>query len=223
MADLSSPPARTPLLVATRAGGLKGYLDTALGWACAALMGASVVNVLWQVFTRFVLGSPSGFTDELARYLLIWLGLLGAAYAVGQRMHLAIDLLPRSLDPQDGKPGRPKARAVLGIVLQGAVLAFALGVMVYGGARLVGLVTVLGQRSAALSAPLGAVYSVLPLSGALIALYAGLDIAQHVAVLAGRAAPLGADPSGAEAFTAANAPGTLPEAPGRLPHPAPRA
>ena len=68
-------------------------------------MGASVANVLWQVYHALrARASPSGFTDELARYLLIWLGLLGAAYAVGQRMHLAIDLLPRALD------ARPRAQ-----------------------------------------------------------------------------------------------------------------
>ncbi|MEM7788158.1 MAG: TRAP transporter small permease [Bacteroidota bacterium] len=188
------------LLHATDDGGLKGAVDRALAWACAALMGASVVNVTWQVVARFA-GIPSGFTDELARFLLIWLGLLGAAYAVGQRMHLAIDLLPRALD------GRPKARAALGVVLQGAILLFALGVMVYGGGNLVRLVTLLGQRSAALGVSLGAVYSVLPLAGAVISFYAALAIAAYVRLLTGRGAPEAVpEESGQTAFTAANRP-----------------
>ncbi len=190
------------LLRATPDGGFKGTLDRALAWACVALMGLSVVNVLWQVVTRFVLGNPSGFTDELARFLLIWLGMIGAAYAVGQRMHLAIDLLPRVLD------GRPKARAALGVFLQGAILAFALGVMVYGGGNLVRLTTLLAQRSAALGVSLGAVYSVLPIAGAVIALYAGLGIAGHVRVLTGSRPP-GADViegSGQDELTVANDP-----------------
>ena len=188
-----------PLLRATDDGGLKGAVDRLLAWACVALMGASVLNVVWQVVTRFVLGSPSGFTDELARFLLIWLGLLGAAYAVGQRMHLAIDLLPRALEP------RPKARAALGVVLQGAVFAFAAGVMVYGGGNLVRLTTLLEQRSAALGVSLGAVYSVLPLAGAVIAFYSALAIAQYVRVLGG-GEMRGPDPDGssAESFAAAN-------------------
>ena len=195
------------LLRATRDGGLKGALDRALAWACVGLMGLSVVNVLWQVVTRFLLGSPSGFTDELARFLLIWLGMLGAAYAVGQRMHLAIDLLPRALEE------RPRAHAALGVVLQGAVLAFALGVMVYGGGNLVRLVSLLGQRSAALGVSLGAVYSVLPVAGAAIALYTGLGVAGHLRALGGRAAPP-AEGSGLDEFTAANAPpGGPPDAP----------
>ena len=197
-----------PILRATRDRGVKAAVDRALAWACVALMAASVVNVTWQVVARFVLGTPSGFTDELARFLLIWLGMLGAAYAAGQRMHLAIDLIPRALDD------RPRARAVLGLFLQGAVLAFAVGVMVVGGGNLVRLVTLLGQQSAALGVSLGAVYTVLPLAGAVIAFYAALALAQYVRVL--RGGPLGVDPdgSGAEAFAAANkAPsGTLADA-----------
>lgn len=184
-----------PLLRATADGGLKGLVDRALAWLCVVLMGASVLNVTWQVVTRFVLGSPSGFTDELARFLLIWLGMIGAAYAVGQRMHLAIDLLPRALD------SKPKARAALGIVLQGCVLLFAAGVMLYGGGNLVRITTLLAQRSAALGAPLGAVYTVLPLAGAVIAFYTLHAMAQYVGVLRGRGLH-GADPDGssAEAF-----------------------
>ena len=190
-----------PLLRATEDGGLKGRVDTVLGWAVAGLMGISVVNVLWQVFTRFVLGSPSGFTDEAARFLLIWVGLLGAAYASGQKMHLAIDLLPRALGKRGAGGRAGRGGHVLGAVIEGAVLAFALGAMVYGGAHLVRLTTVLEQVSAALGAPLGAVYSVLPISGLLVAFYAALALADHVRALRGRPARLAeTDRATAEAF-----------------------
>ena len=58
------------------------------------IMGLMVLNVLWQVSSRFLLGSPSSFTDELARFLLIWIGILGAAYVSGKNMHVAINVLP---------------------------------------------------------------------------------------------------------------------------------
>jgi TRAP-type C4-dicarboxylate transport system permease small subunit len=151
---------------------VKTATDTALGWALVVLMGAAVVNVLWQVFTRFVVGNPSSFTDELARYLLIWVGLLGAAYAGGQRMHLAIDLLPTKL--------KGRARHALGVFIEACVFAFALFVMVIGGMKLVSLTLLLGQTSAALQLPLGYVYLVLPLCGLLLMFYAGLFMAEHV-------------------------------------------
>ena len=145
---------------------LKARVDWVVGWALVALMGVSVVNVLWQVFTRFVLGAPSSFTEELARFLLIWIGVLGAAYCVGQQAHLALELLPEKLE------GR--RRDVLEVFIQGVVLLFALGVMVIGGGRLVWVQLQLGQTSPALGWPLGLVYLVLPLSGLLIAFYSGV-------------------------------------------------
>lgn len=153
----------------------KASVDRLLGAVVATLMGVLVLDVLWQVFTRFVLQNPSSFTDELARYLLIWVGLLGAAYAMGQRLHLAIDLLPTRLS------GR--GRHVLGIIIEFAVLVFAVTVMVVGGARLVGLTLLLRQTSAALQLPLGVVYTVLPISGVLISIYALFFIGEHVQAL----------------------------------------
>ena len=176
MTDSSHP--RAPLLVASTDVGAKRRVDTVLGWAVAVLMGLSVVNVLWQVFTRFVLGDPSEFTDELSRYLLIWVGLLGAAYAAGQRLHLAVDLLPQALT------GRNKQALETGI--QACILVFALGVMVWGGSVLVHLTWSLGQTSAVLGLPLAVVYAVVPISGALIAYYAAVAMADHVRLFRNR-------------------------------------
>ena len=136
-------------------------------------MAVSVVNVLWQVFTRFVLSDPSSYTEELARYLLIWIGLLGAAYASARLLHLAIDLLPRRLS---GTPG-----IVVDLAVSTCVLAFAVAVLFVGGLRLVALTLSLGQTSAALGIPIGWVYLVLPLSGLLIAGFALRDIRRLVA------------------------------------------
>jgi TRAP-type C4-dicarboxylate transport system permease small subunit len=138
-------------------------VDRALGWILVVLMGVAVANVLWQVFTRFVLGDPSSFTDELARYLLIWIGLLGASYAAGMQMHLAIDLLRSKLT------GRP--RFYVGVLIEACIFLFALSVLVIGGIHLVALTLTLGQTSAALHVHLGYVYLALPLSGLLMMFY----------------------------------------------------
>ena len=79
---------------------LRQKIDKILGTTLSFIMAVMVVNVLWQVFTRFVIGSPSSFTDELARYLMIWVGVLGAAYISGRNMHVAIDLLPTKLNKE---------------------------------------------------------------------------------------------------------------------------
>lgn len=139
-----------------------------LEWTLIVLMGASVLNVLWQVFTRFVIQNPSSYTEEMARFLLIWVGLLAAAYGVGTRSHLAIDLLPMKLE------GR--RRQWLEIWIQVSVFVFALFIMVVGGFRLVTTMLYLEQTSAALGLKLGYVYLVLPISGILILYYATIHV-----------------------------------------------
>lgn len=151
---------------------IKQGLDRVLAAIVSTLLAALVIDVVWQVITRFLLPQPSSFTDELARFLLIWVGLLGAAYASGQRLHLAIDLVSDRLSP--------RRRQLLGVVIECVVLSFAVGVMLIGGAKLVSLTLLLGQTSAAMGVPLGYVYSVLPLSGAIMAFYALFFIREHL-------------------------------------------
>ena len=145
---------------------LKQFLDRLLERALIVLMGIMVLNVLWQVATRFILSSPSAYTDELARYGLIWVALVGSAYAAGQRMHLAIDYFTRNFS------GRTKMVSELFIQLN--IMLFALFVLVIGGVRLVSITLTLGQVSAALQINLGYVYMVVPVSGLLIVIYAGI-------------------------------------------------
>ena len=142
---------------------MKTNIDKYLGIFLSFLMAIITLDVLWGVFTRYALGGQASWTEELARFLLIWIGILGAAYASGQKMHLAIDLLEPKLNP--------KGQKRLAITIAALIIFFALTVMVIGGARLVYITQILQQRSAALQIPMAIVYSVLPLSGILIIYY----------------------------------------------------
>lgn len=162
--------------------GLRRGIDRVLAGALIVLMAAAVINVLWQVITRWVLDNPSSYTEELARYLLIWIGLLGSAYAAGKKLHLAIDLVPSKLE------GR--SRHVIEVVIQLFIFLFAMSVMVVGGIRLMSLAIMMGQVSAALGISLGYVYVVLPLSGLLIAFYSVDAIYERVQAYRGKDADL---------------------------------
>jgi TRAP-type C4-dicarboxylate transport system permease small subunit len=142
---------------------LRHGLDWLLGSAICVLMGAMVLNVLWQVFTRFVLHNPSSFTEEAARYMMIWVGLLGSAYATGKKSHLALDLITAHL--------QGARKRVSELVIHSCVLLFALAVMIGGGGRLVWIQLSLGQESAALQLKLGYVYLAVPLAGVFIVIY----------------------------------------------------
>ena len=129
----------------------------------ATLMATMVMAVLWQVFTRFVLRDPSSITEELVRFGLIWLGLLGAAYGFGKRYHLAIDLLHRR-SSKSTKRG-------LDLVTHLLVIVFAFWVFVIGGSRLVDLTLAMGQTSAALEIERGYISLALPFSGLAMIFY----------------------------------------------------
>lgn len=136
---------------------VKRRVDRALEAVLATLMGAMVLVVLWQVVTRYVLQNPSSVTEELARFGMMWLGLLGASYGFGQKAHLAIEIVPRSQH--------------LDTFVTVAVATFALVILVIGGSRLVDATLALGQTSAALQLERGYIYLALPLSGLLVLFY----------------------------------------------------
>lgn len=133
---------------------------------------ALVLDVVFQVAARYLVKSPSSFTDELARFLLIWVGLFGAAYALGKNKHLAIDILPSKLH------GKKKRNLLIFINIM--VILFAFTVLVVGGIRLVFITLTLEQISAALGVQLGYIYLSLPLSGMFMIYYGIFDIFEIV-------------------------------------------
>ena len=139
-------------------------IDICLRWILVALAIFMVITVTWQVFSRYALRAPSSLTEEIARFQLIWLGLLGAVYTFRNRMHVGIDIFVSSLT------GKKRLAAELVSLI--AVLIFAAIILVYGGGRLVQLTHELNQTSAALGVKMSYIYSVIPVSGVLIGLYA---------------------------------------------------
>ena len=150
---------------------VRAQIDSILEKTLIVIMSFMVVNVLWQVFSRYILANPSSFTDELARYLMIWVGVLGAAYVVGKGNHVAITYFSEKLNPVNLKRVQ--------IIINLTILSFAILGMFIGGVRLVYITLVLEQLSPALKIPLGVVYAVIPLSGLLIIFYKVLDLKEQ--------------------------------------------
>ena len=142
---------------------LRNRIDRVLEVFLIFITSVLVIDVLWQVLSRYILSSPSSFTDELAGFLLLWVGVLGAAYVAGRQEHLAIDLLLQKASPKNQKR--------LIVIINFFILLFSLSVMVVGGVWLVITRFKFGVTSAALHLPLGYVYMVLPVSGLLIVYY----------------------------------------------------
>lgn len=138
-------------------------VDRALSVILVVMMALLVVDVTWQVLTRFILPQPSSFTEEVARFLLIWLGLLGGAYAYRLHSHLGFDLIVSKVS---------ESKAVLLFRICCVLVAcFAISVLIVGGSNLVFLTWSLGQHSAVLNIPMAYIYIVLPISGVLFLMY----------------------------------------------------
>ncbi|WP_066461380.1 TRAP transporter small permease [Sanguibacter suarezii] len=140
---------------------VKKGLDSALSWFCVVLFAVLVVDVSWQVFTRQVLNSPSGWSEELAKYVFIWLGLFGSALVFGERGHIYVDFAVKKLPA--------KVQYVVGLLMQVAILAFATLVLIYGGWQVTELAW--DQKLAGLPIAVGPLYLALPISGVLIVFY----------------------------------------------------
>jgi TRAP-type C4-dicarboxylate transport system permease small subunit len=150
----------------------KSKLDRFISTMLVVLMALMVINVTWQVVSRYVFQDPSSFTDELARYMLIWLGMFGSAYVAGKKEHLAIDILLTSLSSRN--------QMKLMVFIDACVLVFALTSMLIGGSNLVYITFILGQKSAALQIPLAYVYGIIPFSGLLVIYYQLVAMSQSI-------------------------------------------
>lgn len=139
---------------------MRKKIEKSLEWFLVFLMSILVLDVLWQVFSRYVLNAPSSYTDELAGFLLIWVGVLGAAYVAANREHLAIDLLLQRSSPE--------RKYKLEILIAVCIIIFSVTVLIIGGSWLAYTRFYLSVQSAAIGLPLGFVYLVLPISGILI-------------------------------------------------------
>lgn len=125
-----------------------------------------VVLTCWQVITRYILKSPSTWSEELVSYLFAWMSLLGASVVTSERGHMNIPILVERL----GENGQ-KVLMCLGEII---AFLFSAIILVYGGVKITNLA--MGQMTSSLGMPIGIFYIVLPLCGVLNMIYTILNI-----------------------------------------------
>ena len=76
--------------------GLLGRLESVL---LAAMVAAITAVTFAQVVTRYVTADPIIWSEELARYLFVWITLIGAAAGVRVHAHFGLDLVRRHAPP----------------------------------------------------------------------------------------------------------------------------
>ncbi len=142
---------------------VKKLLVKGLEFTVIFVTGFLVVDVVWGVFTRYVMGHQSPWTEELARMLLIWVSLLGASIGFIRRSHLGVDYFVGKLSDRWQTIGE--------LIIYLLVAFFASVVLIYGGYRLVSSTLQNGQPSPALKIEMGYVYLAVPISGFFIMIF----------------------------------------------------
>lgn len=72
-------------------------LNLAVRWILAALMLVMTVLIGWQVIARFIVGESLTFSEEVSRFVMVWLVLLGAAYAAKNGRLMKVDIVEHML------------------------------------------------------------------------------------------------------------------------------
>ena len=142
-------------------GKIMQRINNALGRACeaalVAVLAAMAVAVFLQVIFRYVFHLPLFWTEEFARYCLVWASLLGAAVALKRGEHITVTLF------LDRFP--EKTRRIMGAVARISMTAI-LAVIMWGGVQLV--IVTSAQISPALRIPMAVPYMALPIGSAIM-------------------------------------------------------
>lgn len=115
---------------------------------------AMSVVVAIQVFCRYVLNYSLFWSEELARYLLVWLTFLGASVAYRRNLHPGIDIVYARMTAS--------FRRLISIVIQGISMVL-FGIMIIYGVQFSYFVRL--QISPALYLPKWIIFSIIPISG----------------------------------------------------------
>lgn len=136
-------------------------IRTGLYWVSVVAIGIMLLLIFSQVITRYFLGFTLEFSEELARYLFVWVVFLGSALIIGENGHVAVTFLYELVK------GTGFALVLL-IFIQLCSYAFVLLLLSQGSIM---AAQMMFQTSPAMGVPMGAVYSVIPISAILMILY----------------------------------------------------
>ncbi len=72
-------------------------INRVVEYVVSIFLAIMVVVIFLQVIFRFVISSPLPWSEELARYILVWISFLGASIGVKRQSHLGIEVVTKLL------------------------------------------------------------------------------------------------------------------------------
>lgn len=136
-------------------------LHSFLYWISVISMTAMLGLIFMQVVNRYIFGTTFEWTEELARFLFVWVVFLGSALIMGESGHLAVQILPTKLKGTT-------SGLVLEMFVNLCSYAFTMLLLVQG-AKMTSVMTF--QMAPGLGISMSLVYSIIPISACLMLLY----------------------------------------------------
>lgn len=150
---------------------IEAIVGIAIKFVIAVLLVGMVVLVFMNVIFRYFLNSAIAWSEEISRFMMIWLSFLGAVVAFINSEHLNLDIIVRAVPP--------KVSSAL-TILADLLVMFALGLLISGGYTLARETTLSGWTSPATDTPYGLIYMVVPLSAGLLFLQSAIKLIEHI-------------------------------------------
>jgi TRAP-type C4-dicarboxylate transport system permease small subunit len=130
-------------------------------WLLVASLLFMVALVFLQVIFRYLISFSLGWSEELSRYILIWIAWISAAYTVRTQKHIRVELVKNMVN-ESGK----KAIELITLILWFLFALF----LVINGTQLILNIFETGQTSPSNQIPMWFVYLAVPFGGGLMAL-----------------------------------------------------
>lgn len=86
--------------IATGAAALSHRINWFVERACVLLLVLLVLDVWLGVIVRYAIPLPLTFTEELARYLMIWMALLAVSSGIVYREHIGVEFVFQRFPPE---------------------------------------------------------------------------------------------------------------------------
>ena len=146
--------------------GIRETLNRIIMFICVILFMFMTVVGTYQILVRYIFKSPSTVSEELISYSFAWMSMFAASYIFGKRDHMRMVFFIERFNKE--------TQRMVGIITELVVLAFAMGVLVGGGAYITSLS--MTQITPALRISMGYIYMVVPVCGVITSIYSILNI-----------------------------------------------
>lgn len=154
---------------------LKGVRKVLYGFSVAA-MSVMLMIIFAQVVTRYTVGYTPEWSEELARFLFVWVVFLGSALIMGESGHLAVQFLPNRFKGTT-------FGTILDIIINVSGYIFIVLLLTQGW-KMTSIMTF--QRAPGLDIPMSWVYAIIPVSCVLMLLYLVKETVRIVKTISGR-------------------------------------